>query len=202
MNQTCHFLQESVLSNARIDASPGAMRFGATLEGDSVSCPSRICTRREHASVRVPTGDHRTDTACAYDLDGVTDCLQLCTGVLRNTWLHAQHAGPVRMRPERIDQRLCRETRRLDRLLGIHAEHKHVEDDLKIRLTLIIAAGTSYGSDWSVSLTDQVADQGGARALAWCERIRMPVLRSEEHTSELQSLRHLVCRLLLEKKKR
>src|SRR5205814_8566811 len=31
--------------------------------------------------------------------------------------------------------------------------------------------------------------QGGARR------------RSEEHTSELQSLRHLVCRLLLEKKK-
>src|SRR5262245_62238931 len=28
------------------------------------------------------------------------------------------------------------------------------------------------------------------------------VNRSEEHTSELQSLRHLVCRLLLEKKKR
>src|SRR5258705_5437315 len=27
------------------------------------------------------------------------------------------------------------------------------------------------------------------------------VKRSEEHTSELQSLRHLVCRLLLEKKK-
>src|SRR5947199_2999917 len=27
------------------------------------------------------------------------------------------------------------------------------------------------------------------------------VARSEEHTSELQSLRHLVCRLLLEKKK-
>src|SRR5205814_4121063 len=29
-----------------------------------------------------------------------------------------------------------------------------------------------------------------------------PVVRSEEHTSELQSLRHLVCRLLLEKKKK
>jgi len=28
------------------------------------------------------------------------------------------------------------------------------------------------------------------------------LIRSEEHTSELQSLRHLVCRLLLEKKKR
>src|SRR5205814_7885542 len=31
--------------------------------------------------------------------------------------------------------------------------------------------------------------------LDWCSR-------SEEHTSELQSLRHLVCRLLLEKKKK
>src|SRR5258705_10073701 len=30
---------------------------------------------------------------------------------------------------------------------------------------------------------------------------RKILLRSEEHTSELQSLRHLVCRLLLEKKK-
>src|SRR5205814_2678238 len=32
--------------------------------------------------------------------------------------------------------------------------------------------------------------------------IRMHRARSEEHTSELQSLRHLVCRLLLEKKKK
>src|SRR5258705_10013113 len=34
------------------------------------------------------------------------------------------------------------------------------------------------------------------------ETVAMPSLkeRSEEHTSELQSLRHLVCRLLLEKK--
>src|ERR1035441_10936473 len=31
--------------------------------------------------------------------------------------------------------------------------------------------------------------------------IRRAGRRSEEHTSELQSLRHLVCRLLLEKKK-
>src|SRR5258705_13487702 len=35
-------------------------------------------------------------------------------------------------------------------------------------------------------------------------KLRKPsfnTIRSEEHTSELQSLRHLVCRLLLEKKK-
>src|SRR5689334_24141252 len=33
-------------------------------------------------------------------------------------------------------------------------------------------------------------------------RIRLPASRSEEHTSELQSQFHLVCRLLLEKKKK
>src|SRR5205814_6193651 len=34
-----------------------------------------------------------------------------------------------------------------------------------------------------------------------CQHADSVELRSEEHTSELQSLRHLVCRLLLEKKK-
>src|SRR5947199_7427821 len=39
----------------------------------------------------------------------------------------------------------------------------------------------------------------------WHARNGQPLFssqRSEEHTSELQSLRHLVCRLLLEKKKK
>src|SRR5258706_13971529 len=37
---------------------------------------------------------------------------------------------------------------------------------------------------------------------ARCARWEVPPCRSEEHTSELQSLTNLVCRLLLEKKKR
>src|SRR5258705_9301079 len=41
------------------------------------------------------------------------------------------------------------------------------------------------GSGWSLSSSTRYCD----------------MMRSEEHTSELQSLRHLVCRLLLEKKK-
>src|SRR5258708_26745046 len=41
-------------------------------------------------------------------------------------------------------------------------------------------------------------DSGGA---AWVENLRLRRARSEEHTSELQSPDHLVCRLLLEKKK-
>src|SRR5689334_24041132 len=42
-----------------------------------------------------------------------------------------------------------------------------------------------------------------ARTLRWCVIAkRCASSRSEEHTSELQSQFHLVCRLLLEKKKR
>src|SRR5690349_24887736 len=40
----------------------------------------------------------------------------------------------------------------------------------------------------------------GQRLSCFCE-VRGPGPRSEEHTSELQSRRDLVCRLLLEKKK-
>src|ERR1039458_8106644 len=46
---------------------------------------------------------------------------------------------------------------------------------------------------------------GGVQAQRLGQRVhhcRGRVTRSEEHTSELQSLRHLVCRLLLEKKKK
>src|SRR2546423_7936280 len=40
-------------------------------------------------------------------------------------------------------------------------------------------------------------------ACPWITRsMRSPSTRSEEHTSELQSLAYLVCRLLLEKKKK
>src|SRR5205814_10717425 len=42
----------------------------------------------------------------------------------------------------------------------------------------------------------------GSKEASVCFPFSLNVIwRSEEHTSELQSLRHLVCRLLLEKKK-
>src|SRR5438045_664455 len=46
---------------------------------------------------------------------------------------------------------------------------------------------------------DVPRDDGSMQTIYRCPTCE--VARSEEHTSELQSLRHLVCRLLLEKKK-
>src|SRR2546425_7488271 len=51
-------------------------------------------------------------------------------------------------------------------------------------------ATTPFGTtDFTTALTETKAAKPGA------------IIRSEEHTSELQSLAYLVCRLLLEKKK-
>src|SRR5262245_64914498 len=50
--------------------------------------------------------------------------------------------------------------------------------------------GLSFRAGQDVAGLDRLAARQGGQA------------RSEEHTSELQSLRHLVCRLLLEKKKK
>src|SRR3712207_7372886 len=47
------------------------------------------------------------------------------------------------------------------------------------------------------------AQRGGLAAARRAEqRHQLPLPRSEEHTSELQSRQYLVCRLLLEKKKK
>src|SRR2546422_3003900 len=46
-----------------------------------------------------------------------------------------------------------------------------------------------------------VPDSSNAMALGFSEESGIKLERSEEHTSELQSRLHLVCRLLLEKKK-
>src|SRR5690554_299754 len=43
---------------------------------------------------------------------------------------------------------------------------------------------------------------GSTFGAAFFGRVFLPLFRSEEHTSELQSRPHLVCRLLLEKKKK
>src|SRR5262245_62265934 len=66
-----------------------------------------------------------------------------------------------------------------------------VNDKLQTSVPNIYAIG-------DVTDIKQLAHFASAQGKAAAEIIA----RSEEHTSELQSLRHLVCRLLLEKKKK
>src|SRR3989441_9571271 len=58
-------------------------------------------------------------------------------------------------------------------------------------------AGVSSGW-WS--MTRSTSPNASSKKLGWASTIAT-MSRSEEHTSELQSLAYLVCRLLLEKKK-
>src|SRR5688572_32518069 len=85
--------------------------------------------------------------------------------------------------------------------------------------TLLLVASTANGqsADTFVPVTDamlqnpdpadwlmwrRTLDLWGYSPLAAIDRSNVDELRSEEHTSELQSQSNLVCRLLLEKKKR
>src|SRR5205814_8819973 len=72
-------------------------------------------------------------------------------------------------------------------------------------ITALIATALIYLTHWPLQPLDLTTASafagllvaaGGAAVKFYKSR------RSEEHTSELQSLRHLVCRLLLEKKKK
>src|SRR2546422_6538661 len=56
--------------------------------------------------------------------------------------------------------------------------------------------------DECLELADQAGERLGVYLLNSVNPFRLEGQRSEEHTSELQSRLHLVCRLLLEKKKK
>src|SRR5436853_2987175 len=70
--------------------------------------------------------------------------------------------------------------------------------DLELRAELLSLVKAHEGRGSLDSIAEHLASSASTEHV---ERLRA-ALRSEEHTSELQSLRHLVCRLLLEKKKR
>src|ERR1035441_8309668 len=72
----------------------------------------------------------------------------------------------------------------------------------RFSVSFCLSASSSVSPRPRVDITPTVSQPIPPRARPWhvlCLELLFP--RSEEHTSELQSLRHLVCRLLLEKKK-
>src|SRR5258708_7854878 len=79
-------------------------------------------------------------------------------------------------------------------LNGIEAPRRVLQTSPHIRILVI----TMFEDDESVF----AAIRAGARGYLLKGAVQEETLRSEEHTSELQSPDHLVCRLLLEKKKK
>src|SRR5205814_10516107 len=83
------------------------------------------------------------------------------------------------------------------------------ENTLAARLPFALAGWLTlwcvYRLVWKATADRRAALSGAilticsVQFLLFCRESRYYALRSEEHTSELQSLRHLVCRLLLEK---
>src|SRR5438045_7077458 len=85
---------------------------------------------------------------------------------------------------------------------GLYALALH--DALPIWSDRRFSARSAPTKSWTKSLAGFIRSSGGVAYWAstppfWRTATRS---RSEEHTSELQSLRHLVCRLLLEKEKK
>src|SRR5690625_6904059 len=90
--------------------------------------------------------------------------------------------------PESASETVPQETLRV-----IVTEHDVlVEGRPVVKVEALMAANTEFSTELKEELSYR-------RSLS---RDSSALLRSEEHTSELQSRGHLVCRLLLEKKKR
>src|SRR3712207_9113726 len=75
--------------------------------------------------------------------------------------------------------------------------------DLRLALGLALVLGTfTFNSQVTIALMAREVFGVGAEAFGLLTTCFAAGSRSEEHTSELQSRQYLVCRLLLEKKKR
>src|SRR2546425_9711700 len=66
---------------------------------------------------------------------------------------------------------------------------------------IVVFGGAARGPSWGINLAGPPLAREEARRTAPDSKAACSA-RSEEHTSELQSLAYLVCRLLLEKKKK
>src|SRR3989441_2207711 len=103
-----------------------------------------------------------------------------------------------------LDERARRRQAEL-RARGLEADFGTVRGEIGRRdvqdTTRVLAPLRKADDAIEVDTSELTIDQVVERMLAEVERRRGGAGRSEEHTSELQSLAYLVCRLLLEKKK-
>src|SRR6266511_239816 len=106
------------------------------------------------------------------------------------------HARRMRRRVEQCPRRHQHPRRAVPALRGAFLGERDLQ-----RIELRSFREALDGGDFRVADPQREREAGEDR-LAVEEHRARPALRSEEHTSELQSRENLVCRLLLEKKKK
>src|SRR5207244_12786608 len=85
-------------------------------------------------------------------------------------------------------------------IYGISIHQRVVKEALPfLKTNGVLAFEIGAGQDRQVKMVFERARAYGEPELVMDEERRVRVIRSEEHTSELQSPDHLVCRLLLDK---
>src|SRR3712207_7237101 len=100
----------------------------------------------------------------------------------------------IRGRDQRRRGRKQRNREQERRLLGTHG---------RLRPGILLATDGSEDAALAARAAAELSDRARARLhLVHVLQGQRPATRSEEHTSELQSRQYLVCRLLLEKKKK
>src|SRR5580704_15942484 len=82
------------------------------------------------------------------DLDLVAAALEFVDGLFRHAAFDHQEAGMRGARPERAREMLGMPSRRVDRLLHIHARVDMTQKELRDPLILAVAAGRAPGEVW------------------------------------------------------
>src|SRR2546425_2081016 len=109
--------------------------------------------------------------------------------IVSRRWLEALLSRPLEGKD--VADRLARQVAPVDGVVPIH------QDLRDVLVARVLEVRRHPNAD---RLTLCLVDAGGGAPLEVV--CGAPNVRSEEHTSELQSLAYLVCRLLLEKKNR
>src|SRR5437879_8419491 len=148
---------------------------------------------RTVASVNPASGEVLRELACAGEEE-------VHAAVVRSRAVQAQwcEVGP-RKRVEilrEFQRLLCEKKSDVARVITREAGKPYVEALLTEVMVVLDAARWLIDNAYSL-LRDELVDHGNLAMKTKAGRIR-----SEEHTSELQSPMYLVCRLLLEKKKK
>src|SRR4051812_3062028 len=110
------------------------------------------------------------------DLDDVAAAAQFLDRGLGHAVLDHEHAGARGARPERDREMLGVPRRRVDRLLQVHAGMDVAQEELRVPLVLLVAAGRTPGHVRLAVAQRHGRRQRRARTLAWNERGRMILL--------------------------